>query len=398
MATVKAVEIDVLVIDELAGDAQLIGTPETEEIQASQRSGGSADGCRLHVDGRVAHLTGGPAALVLVPERLAVTVKAGRGDIRVLGFCSTIKLGEVFGSLRIAETAGPTYVGDVRGDFRADRVAELTLEGACTGDMRVEDSGSLTAELVSGDLRLISVEEVTLGRVRGDLWMESIGGDVQLGHIDGDVRLSKVLGVVRLQEVAGDLRGQSLSGGLTAREVHGSVALLGPFAAGQEYAISAGGDISIQLDADSDVQLRVAAQGRVRSALDLTPAADGSAIFAATVGRGGARISLTSGGDITIRQHGREEASKQRRDAFAGLGDQIREQVRASLAAAGVPASSGSWAARGRSARPAKSTPSGSGRSDARAPKLDEEMMILNMVERGLLSPEDADRLLQALE
>jgi len=397
MATLKSNDIDLLIIDELARDAQLIGTPEVEEIQVGQRSAGSTDGCQLLLDGRVARLTGAPATLVLAPERLAVTVKVGRGDTRVLGFCSAIKVGEVSGSLRVAEMAGPVHIGNVRGDFRADRVAELTLLGTCTGDMRVEDSGSLTAELVSGDLRLVSIEEVTLTRVKGDLWLESIGGNVQLDHIDGDVRLSKILGVARLEEVAGDLRGQSLSGGLTARQVHGSVTLAGPFSAGQEYSVSAAGDISLQLDADSDVQLRVTAQGRVRSALDLTPASDGSATFAATAGRGGARIILTSGGDITIRQHGREEAARQRRDAFAGLGDQIREQVRASLAAAGVTAGSSSWVARGRSARTAK-TPSGSSRSSARSPKHDEEMMILSMVERGLLSPEDADRLLQALE
>ena len=299
-------------------------------------------------------------------------------------------------------------MGEVDGDVRADGVAGLRLTGACHGDLRFEAGSSLTVESLSGDLRVSGATEVGLGRVHGDLWAEKLIGGLQLDRADGSARLDDIRGAVTLGALAGDLRASKPVGGLVATRVNGDVQLNGPFGSPEGYAVSADGDIQIHLPADADLRLIVRAGGRIRSDVPLSPAADGSPNFSGAVGRGAGRMTLAARGDIRVAQDGAQAAgtSWERRgraggDSFAelnGLGDRIRQQVTASLAAAGINMETGEVNV-GRGAR-APRTPPPSERAKPSPPptaSAAEQMAILKMVEDGKITPEEADTLLKAL-
>ena len=418
-----AAGLEHLIIEEMAPDAQVYGAPDSDAIEVNyQASGGRADAPQLSVEDGQARIRDVLVIQAVIPSHLQATVKHAPGDLWVQQLAGDIYLESVQGDLRLAQLEGVAHVAHVDGSIRAEKVADLHLLGRCNGDLRIEQGGRFSAEAVAGDVRLRDVAEARLERVRGDLWAEKVSGSLQVSRADGDARLSEITGPVVIGSVAGDFRADALTAGLTAQRVSGDATLAGPFDGAEVgYALSAEADIRLHLPADADVRLTVHAGGRIRSDVQLTPASDGSPTFSATLGRGTHRIVLNSGSDLRIVHHGEAatQSGKTRRtsaaaadarpgvdvDELSGLGERIRQQVNASLAAAGisVPPGEASWGRRGRGgvagsrgARPPGPERQQSGVS-APAASLEEQTAVLQMLAEGKISAEEADVLLKAL-
>lgn len=395
--------IERLVIEEMAADAQLLGS-DVGEIEIQHHGEDLGEREALEYEDNVLYFRGAVAKRVIVPPGVAVTVEQAHGDLRVASLDADVDLVQVQGTLRLNELAGQVRLGHVAADIRAANIATMHIAEACEGDLRIEASENLSGELVAGDVRLRDVGSVRLGRVRGGLWIEHVRGALQVRRVDGDVRLNDVDGPVALQEVMGDLRVAALAGGLSATRVSGDVILNGPFTAEDGYELLADGDANISLPAEADVRLVLNAGGRIRSDVALTPAADGSPTYTAVLGRGATRVNLTSGGDMRVAQVGaRPGAGAQRGTQFdeiadlRNLGERIRQQVQASLAAAGIASRDGEVAARRERPRPPAAERARSS-ATPKAASAEEQMAILKMVETGAISPEEADILLKALE
>jgi hypothetical protein len=296
-------------------------------------------------------------------------------------------------------------------DALVDNVEALRL-GHCAGDLRFA-GGELEIETVSGDARIERATSFRGGKVHGDLWVDQMEGDLELGMVHGDARLSVLSGFARLGIVAGDLRATSVAGGLIASQVHGDAQLEGTFT-GSEYTVTANGDVDVRLPADADVRLSVRALGRVRSNVALIPNADGSPSFTAVLGEGKTPVTLTCNGDLRIDAAGRGEAKRnwEKRwgpggDSFSdlsGLGDRIRQQVSASLAAAGINPDTGEFninigpgKIRGGKGRPPEPPRPPAPPPPPRPSTSREQMAVLKMLEEGRITPEEADALLRAL-
>jgi hypothetical protein len=203
---------------------------------------------------------------------------------------------------------------------------------------------------------------------------------------------------------------------LNAPRINGDATLSGPFAPGDGYHLTADGDVHVRLPADADVRLIVNAAGRIRSDIGLTPTADGTPTYSALVGQGASKIAITCRGDLRITKVGAEESrakwrerGKPEGDPFAdlsGLGDRIRQQVSASLAAAGINVETGEinlgraerfrgW--RGFRTAPPPPSPSQPPKPPKPAATTEEQLAILKMVEAGRITPEEAEKLLRAL-
>jgi hypothetical protein len=402
-----AAEIGQLIIEALAADAHVRGgdsplieiTYEGRELSANEAFSAEDGTLRFHGD---------LATQVVLPRGIALTVKEARGDVRVQNVAGDVSLEEIHGELRLQDLTGVLRLGQVDEDIRANRVADFRLTGACDGDLRVEGCGGLACEMVAGDVRVHDAGDVRLNRVRGDLWLDKIRGALQIGRVDGDARVSEVRGPASLHGISGDLRATALLGGLSAQQVNGDVALSGPFTAQDGYQLSAEGDVAVTLPAEADVRLTVRAGGRIRSDMPLTPAADGSANYTAVLGRGATRVSLSGNGDLRVAQPAvaRQAGGRSGPPIDIGgetegladlrnLGDRIRQQVTASLAAAGIMSPGQEPPAR----RPAGRTgPAERPRPAGPAPaSTEEQTAVLKMLQEGKLSPEEADLLLRAL-
>ena len=395
--------INHLTIERLARDATLEGSQGASTIEVTCSSAAGSSGPIFDAEGETARLSGVTPIRVVVPADTTVTVKMAGGDLRVQRLGGDVNLESVRGSLRLSDCSGVVRVAQADADVRAEGVADLRLMGACNGDLRCDEGEHLAAEAVAGDVRLYNLGDARLGRLRGDLWAEKMRGALQVNRTEGDARLTEIGGPVTLRTVAGDLRASVLSGGLSAPQVNGDAVLHGPFSAAEPYSLSADGDVVLHLPADADARISVTASGRIRSEAPLTPAADGSAAFTCTLGHGTAHISLVSGGDLRIAQGGGERGKARSKASpdLSDLGERIRQQVSASLAAAGISVSGeASWGGRERP-RPPKEykppRPPGHERPRPPSPTAEEQIAVLKMVEEGKISPEEADTLLRAL-
>lgn len=411
--TYPAAGVVQLIIESLAPDALLRGRPDAAHIEIiCQRQGPHApDFVR---DGDVVRFTAGAVERAVVPETLHIAARTAQGDLRVQRLDSEVHLEEVRGDLRLERLAGQVLVQRAAGDIRADDVAELHVMGSCSGDLRF-CGGHLVAETVGGDLRVSEGAAARLNSVHGNLWLEALSGSVEIGQAFSDARLAAVGGAVHIGRLHGNLRATDIAGGLDAPELDGGAVLEGPFGAGASYTLSTNGNIQLMLPANADVRLTVRASGRIRSDVPLTPMADGTPTFSATTGEGASQIHLIGRGDIRITQDGASGKGWQGHGAAEGdpladlhnLGDRIRQQVSASLAAAGINIESGevNWGLRPRGPRGTRPTPPAppppparpKAAGPARAPA-QEQLTILQMVQEGKISAEEAELLLRALE
>ena len=404
-----------VIFETLAADAVLAVSHDAELIEVVVRGDG-ADTAHWAVDGDTARLAGGIATRATLPPGIALTAEETLGDLRVKEFDADLRVRAVHGDLRIGRATARVTIDSAHADVRAEEVASLHIN-ECEGDLRFSAGGDLDVDRIGGDLRVSEAATVRVGRVNGDLWAEKLTGGLHVEQTSGDMRLAAVAGPVTLGQVAGDLRAAGLAGGLSAGHIHGDAILEGPFPAGEGYTVRTDGDAHIRLTREDDVRLVVRATGRIRSALPLTPTADGTPTYSATIREGKVRMVVTSGGDLRV-----EVAGGAGEDAHAGwdrrrgpgsdlfgdlstLGDRIRQQVTASLAAAGINPDTGEInIGRGRTARGAFKgfqPPTPPERPKAPGPSSgttsDEQMAILKMLEEGRITPEEADALLRAL-
>lgn len=406
--------ISQLVIETLARDAVLRGVPGATTIQimsvASDRSGGG----EFIPEGRAVRFTKATAERILVPEDLTIVIRDAPGDLRVQNLTGSISLEAIHGDLRLEAVAGQVMLAQADADVRAEGVSDLRILGRCQGDLRFADGGRLAVEAADGDLRVSNATEVQVGQLHGDLWVEKLSAGIQAQRLEGDARLNDVGGPAVVHFLSGDLRGQALAGGLLASQVNGDILLNGPYVSAEGYTLRADGDIQVHLPADADVRLSVHAAGRIRSDVLLTPSADGTPAFSAVIGQGACRLALTGRGDLRISQEGAQpgrsgwERSRKSDDPFAelsNLGERIRQQVTASLSAAGINIETGDygWGRGGRGGRAGRPVPPSPPTERPKPPTppasatAQEQLAILKMVEEGRITPEEADRLLKAL-
>jgi hypothetical protein len=412
--TCPAEGITGLILEALAGDAVIVTVPEADMIQVTVRpvAADRTEPPHLAAENDQVRLVLGIATRVDLPPGVALTVEEALGDLRVRDFEADLRIQTVRGDLRLGRTGARVAIEAVHGDVRAEGVAALHI-GDCEGDLRCSAGGELEVERVGGDLRVAETAAVHAGRVNGDLWSEKLTGGLHVEGADGEVRLSDIGGQVVLGQVAGDLRAAGLAGGLSAGHVRGDAIIDGPFPGEEGYTLRADGDAHIRLAGEDDVRLVVRAAGRIRASLPLTPTSDGTPTYSATVRDGKVRVIVTSGGDLRIEMAGGGEARGNRgrrrtpeTDAFgdlSGLGDRIREQVAASLAAAGInpdkrsgPGARGPvWVDKGFQPPTPPERPKAAG--GAGGTTGNEQMASLKMLEEGRITPEEADALLRAM-
>ncbi len=146
--------------------------------------------------------------------------------------------------------------------------------------------------------------------VEGDVRVVGLHGDVDAAAVHGNI-FPEADGVVRAEAVHGDVAVRAAGYGQVAT-VHGDIyARLGRTDwTGTLPIRSVHGDVTVELpaEADTDIDLRVEAEGRLRAAIPLQRrAAPGGEGFQGTLGRGGRLLSLhTVDGGITVTYAGEE--------------------------------------------------------------------------------------------
>ena len=175
----------------------------------------------------------------------------------------------------------------------------ITIDHA-SGDLRVlQVEGGLTIDTVNGDAVLHDVGSTTIKAVQGDLSLRDAGGDVQIDVVRGDAKLKRVDGNTAINKVAGDFVANDLGGGLAVGNVGGDAALQTSLAAGQTYAVKAGGDVILRVEGGGG-QFALNCKGDLRVRLPMTNWTGNERSATGTYGDGSAQVTLMANGDLLV--------------------------------------------------------------------------------------------------
>ena len=169
------------------------------------------------------------------------------------------------------------------------------------GDLRIRRvDGPVTAETVHGDCAIKDVGPTTMANVMGDLRVRSANGDLRLDLVGGDLSVRGVEGVLSCGSVGGDLSAVYLKGGLEAA-VGGDGSLRTDFMPGCGYVLTTGGDASVKFPTDANASIQITAAGEIHHQVEWAESAKGSGTLSGRVGDGEAVVSITAGGDVSLR-------------------------------------------------------------------------------------------------
>jgi hypothetical protein len=312
------------------------------------------------------------------------------------------------------------------------------------GDLAVRHmNGPLKIDEIMGDISLRSLEGLEINHVYGDLAARNVAGSVEVTSIAGDTGLGAVNGDVTLQKVHGDVNLRNIGGLCNVAQCLGDIRLRGGLTTGKHH-LSAAGNIVIRWPAGAPLAVEASAP-RFDVRLPLEEMVDENGTLTGRLGDGDAVLLLEAMGRIIMKETDTfsEPWGDQPEDQIdmefdfdlSGLGQHIASEInyrlgewssrfesgfdaelsadierrvrdaatRAEKAAeramrqAEKAAKKARWQAQngGWSAPPAKSRPPAPKEKKASEA---EQLKILRMVENGVISPDEAATLLEAIE
>jgi len=347
----------------------------------------------------------------------------------------------VSGDFNVKNLDAELLVSVVRGDAALENAGDITVE-MINGDLFVRNvNGPLMAGEVMGDMALRNVGDFRVGKVYGDCAASNVNGTATIGEVMGDINLRTVNGTVAIEKSNRDVNLRNLGEVATVAQAHGDIRLRGGLASGK-HSFTADGDIVVRWPIDAAVHIDARA-AEILNELPLKDVVDDGQQLTGSLGEGETFLILAAGGRIILKEaqpSGKSWKSFPDEDLdfevdLSGLGDQIAEEINSRMTewtarietkfgpeyAAKIERKAQAAAARAEEAAERAIRKAEKAAQKARwqmerrmAPtpvkpvqkaipkeKLvteEEQLKILRMVEKGIISPEEADTLLSAIE
>jgi hypothetical protein len=354
---------------------------------------------------------------------------------------STITAADISGELVIKNIAGTIQLDEVHGEAVLRGVGEVKAT-AVHGHLSLRNSdGPIHIAEIHGDASVRNVNDLNIETVRGDLSGRNINGDVSINTAQGDVALRTVNGRVAINTCYRDVNLRNLGGHLHLAQVHGDVRLFDSLPHG-DHTIVAQGDVVLRWPVNADLNLSVQADEIVNS-LPLENLVEKEGMLTGQLGDGKTNLSLIARRAIlrTIRSsHSDWDMGDEDFDFnfdfnldLEKLGERITTQVTEQVARATAHFEDkfGGDFAQKTAEKLARKVEQAAERAERAAEKArrraeqqmsadymdrrrrtgvaptppkakavnpEEQLKILRMVEKGLISTEEAEMLLNALE
>ena len=350
-----------------------------------------------------------------VPEDASVYVDQARHDVVIRSLSGAISLAEVSGDIVISNVTG-AKIGQVGGDLVARNV-----------------SGSLSVEGVSGDIVARNIDGgLSLADIAGDAVVQHISGSIAMAEVKGDINVRSVSGDLEISAGGRDVNLQNLAGRCAVSKVAGDIRLkggLGPY----EHALTAEGDIVLIWPVEAPLLIEAQA-ATIENRLPLLDVNENEGVFAGRLGDGKTRLAVKAGGTLVMKEA--SMVSKRWKvdgenffdfdfvSDLADIGEAISSEVQdkvtkvtaeleknfgsdfVSQMAAGFSEKAGAAAGKFREAAERERSSQAASKSEKRSAdqaasksgSQEAQLKILKMVENGVITPDEAQMLLQALE
>jgi hypothetical protein len=366
---------------------------------------------------------------LMIPDTASLTVETAHGDLLVKNVVGSVSINNVHGDV-ILRGLQQVKVSAIMADLSAKHLNGTFSVEQIHGDAVFRHVGELHCDLVHGDISAHYVNgEFNVNHGMGDVSLLSINGDVRINRADRDVILRNLGGLNTVTNVAGDIR---LRGGLTSGE----------------HTFVAERDIIVRWPLSEPLNF-VATAPRIVNRLPLDKELESDEqTLVGRIGDGKTEATFKSNGRILLKegQLVREKWSSEADDLgdldftlqLEGLGEQINQQINeqmlrfsdqietrfgpdfAQKISEKVAQKAEQAAARAEQAmerarqraereieraaraqnrrRPGRPPAPPSPPSPKKKATTEEQMKILQMVEKGVITPGEAATLLAALE
>lgn len=230
----------------------------------------------------------------------------------------------------------PLTVEQVEGGVHIHSAGDCTIrlpEGGSVeirevlGDCRVKDvGGAVSGQSVHGSCTIRRVASLSLDEVLGDARIREVAGPVQLRAVHGSLTVRDVDGPLNVEEVFGDFLGRGLGGSVELDEVAGMLALRTGFAPESVSRVSARGDAMFRVPADASVLFVLPDDVELSLDHGLEPTREGDRRMV-TVGGGAATVRVEDAAAVRIKQSGAYEEEASFGYGFAAIGSDWSEHL-----------------------------------------------------------------------
>lgn len=359
---------------------------------------------------------------LMVPLKSAITVNEANGDVAIKNIENPVRLGQIKGDV-VLQNLVSAETTRVFGDLSIRNLSDSCVVGEALGDVSFREVGDLTVQTIYGDCAVSFVNgSVEILQVMGDIVLRTINGDVTISEGRRDVNIRNIGGVCHVDAVHGDIR---MRGGLSSGK----------------HRFTADGDIVLRWPSDAPLIVEAMA-AEVKNRLDLVDVVEENDMLRGRLGEGQTFLFLNSKGRIILN---RAEAMRDDNSQFSEkefsfnfdlgqLGEYVTSEIDSHMAnfsarmqkefgpefaarleqraqEAAIKAEKATekaikqaekaatrlrWQAGGESWNSAYTGDQDqSGQKQKTSSK--EQLQILHMVEKGIISPEEAATLLDAL-
>ena len=244
---------------------------------------------------------------IKAPQLATMVEEGGQVYITVNSSCSlsvpvgsSIQMERGMGSVKIVSIHGPIQIEKVLGNLSLQDVGEVQVEKVGGNFAVRQAAGAVSIEKAAGNLVVADAAAFECEKTGGSAYARDLRGDFFLGKAGGSFKGQSLCGMTTVSKIGGSFTARDirLKGDL---KTGGSITL---GAAGFEdvASLKAGGDIKIKLDEGMDdlaFSMRSAAQSiKVKTRGDDIKVSDYSYDY--QLGAGGQEIALAAGGSVSI--------------------------------------------------------------------------------------------------
>lgn len=358
----------------------------------------------------------------------------GQSDLNLtVPTAAILTLSPVHGDTIVKNISGGLNLIQGMGDVVLNNLQNVDL-GAVHGDLSGHNlSGDLTINEVMGDASLRNIGSVTINTVYGDCAIKNTEGAVEVQNIMGDFSLRSIHGNLDLEKIHRDINLRNLSGLVNVAHVYGDVRLTGGLIPGKHY-LKADGDIVLRWPAHAPLHLEATAP-KIQNRLGLADVSEEEGHLTGRIGDGETFLILEANGRIILKD---VQPTSEWEDFdgtefdFSGFGEKIATEISSrmeefstrleenlgpefaarmeeqALRAAAKAEKAAAKAmqqvektarqVRWQSDHPMWKPAAPPTPSKERQATEAEQLKILKMVEKGIISPDEAGTLLEAIE
>jgi hypothetical protein len=261
--------------------------------------------------------------LILEGNSVRVPALTGSGTIR-LPHDGRLRLEGVGSSLLVKYLKGTIEsAAEIGGSAVIRHCGEVTLTVVGGSAHLKYLDGAARIDQVGGAVRAKYLNDLLLGEVGGEVRAAYVDGALAAGSVGGSVVLRQVNGAVEVPEIGGNFSARTITGNIILEAVRGNLSLRTRFAADNEYRMTVYGGTMIRIDDTPGVTfvLPANAEPQVDGDMEITTE-EGAVIVRA--GNGSARVQLSTYGPVRLSRRGDYDVDL---DVDIEIDDAISEQL-----------------------------------------------------------------------